>query len=179
ASRACSCRRSRTATPRPAGAAAPPSASTPRPAPTRTGAWASSSRATSAAGPDGRLRRVRAPPARRRGEPARDGAQSASLLAHPPQRAHAQRRHRGPLVPFQAYSDELLQLGPVRGSENPRFGGGGVVSMRGALPGVVYPPGDGMVGGSLAIPVDDDRGHERELLRYGRVVSWPKGAWLG
>jgi len=32
---------------------------------------------------------------------------------------------------------------------------------------------------SLAIPLDSYREHERELLRYGRVMSRPRRAWLG
>jgi S1-C subfamily serine protease len=67
----------------------------------------------------------------------------------------------------------------VCSAQNPGFGGGGLYSMTGALLGIVSLNLNEIVRCSLAIPIDCYREHERELLRYGRVVSRPRRAWLG
>jgi len=94
-----------------------------------------------------------------------------------------ERRISGGLVTylgeFEAYWEYLLEHGIVSSAQNPGFGGGGLFSMTGALLGVVYLPLNEIVRCSLAIPVDNYREHASELLRYGRVVSRPKRAWLG
>ena len=51
--------------------------------------------------------------------------------------------------------------------------------MTGSLLGVLYLNLNEIVRCSLAIPIDCYREHESELLRYGRVVSRPRRAWLG
>ena len=94
-----------------------------------------------------------------------------------------ERRISGGLVTylgeFEEYWEYLLEHGIVTSAQNPGFGGGGLFSMTGALLGVVYLNLNGIVRCSLAIPVDNYREHASELLRYGRVVSRPKRAWLG
>jgi len=94
-----------------------------------------------------------------------------------------ERRISGGLVTylgeFEAYWEYLLEHGIVTSAQNPGFGGGGLFSMTGALLGVVYLNLNEIVRCSLAIPVDHYREHASELLRYGRVVSRPKRAWLG
>jgi len=94
-----------------------------------------------------------------------------------------ERRISGGLVTylgeFEEYWEYLLEHGIVSSAQNPGFGGGGLFSMTGALLGVVYLPLNEIVRCSLAIPVDNYREHASELLRYGRVVSRPKRAWLG
>jgi S1-C subfamily serine protease len=51
--------------------------------------------------------------------------------------------------------------------------------MTGAMVGTLYLNLSEIARNSLAIPVDFYRAHEQELLRYGRVVSRPRRAWLG
>ena len=80
---------------------------------------------------------------------------------------------------FEAYWEYLLDEGIVTSAQNPGFGGGGLFSMTGALLGVLYLNLNEIVRCSLAIPADHYRAHADELLRYGRVVSRPKRAWLG
>ena len=80
---------------------------------------------------------------------------------------------------FEAYWEYLLDRGIVSSAPNPGFGGGGLFSMTGALLGVVSLNLNEIVRCSLAIPADHYREHASELLRYGRVVSRPKRAWLG
>jgi S1-C subfamily serine protease len=80
---------------------------------------------------------------------------------------------------FEAYWEYLLDRGIVSSAPNPGFGGGGLFSMTGAVLGIVSLNLNEIVRCSLAIPVDNYREHASEMLRYGRVVSRPKRAWLG
>lgn len=80
---------------------------------------------------------------------------------------------------FEAYWEYLLDRGIVSSAQNPGFGGGALYAMTGALLGVVYLNLNEVARSSLAIPVDCYREHESELLRYGRVMSRPRRAWLG
>jgi len=80
---------------------------------------------------------------------------------------------------FEAQWEYLLDHGIVTNAPNPGFGGGGLFSMRGTLLGIVSLNLNEIVRCSLSIPVDNYREHASELLRYGRVVSRPKRAWLG
>jgi S1-C subfamily serine protease len=80
---------------------------------------------------------------------------------------------------FEAYWEYLLERGIVSSAQNPGFGGGGLYSMTGALLGVLSLNLNEIARGSLAIPIDCYREHESELLRFGRVTSRPRRAWLG
>lgn len=80
---------------------------------------------------------------------------------------------------FEAYWEYLLDRGIVSSAPNPGFGGGGLFTMAGAMVGVLYLNLNEIARNSLAIPVDFYRTHEAELLRYGRIVSRPRRAWLG
>ena len=80
---------------------------------------------------------------------------------------------------FEAYWEYLLDRGIVSSAQNPGFGGGALYSMTGALLGALYLNLNEIARGSLAIPVDCYREHESELLRFGRVTSRPRRAWLG
>lgn len=80
---------------------------------------------------------------------------------------------------FEAYWEYMLDRGIVSSAQNPGFGGGGLYSMTGALLGVVSLNLNEVARSSLAIPVEFYREHESELLRYGRVTSRPRRAWLG
>lgn len=80
---------------------------------------------------------------------------------------------------FEAYWEYLLERGVVSSAPSPGFGGGGLFAMTGAMVGTLYLNLSEIARNSLAIPVDFYRAHEQELLRYGRVVSRPRRAWLG
>jgi serine protease Do len=80
---------------------------------------------------------------------------------------------------FEAYWEYLLDRGIVSSAPNPGFGGGGLFTLGGRLIGVLYLNLNEIARNSLTIPVDFYRDHAEELLRYGRVVSRPKRAWLG
>jgi S1-C subfamily serine protease len=80
---------------------------------------------------------------------------------------------------FEAYWEYLLERGIVSSAPNPGFGGGGLFTLSGRLLGLLHLNLNEIARNSLAIPVDCYREHADELLRYGRVVSRPKRAWLG
>ena len=80
---------------------------------------------------------------------------------------------------FEAYWEYLLDRGIVSSAANPGHGGGGLFDLSGRLLGVLYLNLNEIARSSLAIPVDTYQVHEAELVRYGRVVSRPRRAWLG
>jgi S1-C subfamily serine protease len=80
---------------------------------------------------------------------------------------------------FEAYWEYLLDRGVVSSAANPGYGGGGLFDLAGRLVGILYLNLNEVARCSLAIPVDAFQTHEEELMRYGRVVSRPKRAWLG
>ena len=80
---------------------------------------------------------------------------------------------------FEAYWEYLLDRGLVSSAPNPGFGGGGLFTLGGRLIGVLSLNLNEIARSSLAIPVDCYQEHAEEMLRYGRVVSRPRRAWLG
>jgi S1-C subfamily serine protease len=80
---------------------------------------------------------------------------------------------------FEAYWEYLLDRGIVSSAGNPGYGGGGLFDMNGRLIGILYLNLNEIARCSLAIPIEAFRSHESELVRYGRVVSRPRRAWLG
>jgi S1-C subfamily serine protease len=94
-----------------------------------------------------------------------------------------ERRVAGGLVTylgeFEAHWEYLLERGIVSNAANPGFGGGGLFTLTARLAGIVSLNLNELIRNSLSIPVEHYREHERELLRYGRVVSRPRRAWLG
>jgi S1-C subfamily serine protease len=97
--------------------------------------------------------------------------------------ATQERRVNGGIVTylgeFEAYWEYLLERGLVSSAANPGYGGGGLFDLNGRLLGILYLNLNEIARCSLAIPVDAWKAHEAELVRYGRVVSRPKRAWLG
>ena len=94
-----------------------------------------------------------------------------------------ERRVAGGLVTylgeFEAHWEYLLERGIVASAPNPGFGGGGLFTLTGRLVGIVSLNLSEIARASLAIPLDLYQEHEREFLRYGRIVSRPRRAWLG
>jgi S1-C subfamily serine protease len=94
-----------------------------------------------------------------------------------------ERRATGGLITylgeFEAYWEYLLDRGIVTNAPNPGYGGGGLFTMAGRLAGTVALNLNEIARSSLAIPVDFYRTHRDEMLRFGRVVSRPRRAWLG
>jgi len=80
---------------------------------------------------------------------------------------------------FEEYWEYLLDRAIVSSASNPGVGGGGLFTLSGRVAGILYLNLNGISRSSLAIPTDCYRDHAEELLRYGRVVSRPKRAWLG
>jgi S1-C subfamily serine protease len=97
--------------------------------------------------------------------------------------ATQERRVAGGLVTymgeFEAYWEYLLDRGIVSSAANPGYGGGGLFDLSGRLLGILYLNLNEVARSSLAIPVDAFQAHEAELVRYGRVMSRPRRAWLG
>ncbi len=95
----------------------------------------------------------------------------------------AERRVAGGLVTylgeFEAYWEYLLDHGVVSSAPNPGLGGGGLFTPAGAMVGVVSLDLNGITRSSLSISIDCYTEHAEELLRYGRVASRPRRAWLG
>jgi S1-C subfamily serine protease len=80
---------------------------------------------------------------------------------------------------YEGYWEYLLDRGIVSNAPNPGYGGGGLFSMSGRLAGTVSLNLNEIARSSLAIPTDFFRTHRDEMVRYGRVVSRPRRAWLG
>jgi S1-C subfamily serine protease len=94
-----------------------------------------------------------------------------------------ERRVAGGLVTylgeFEAYWEYLLDPGIVASASNPGFGGGGLFTITGCLVGIVSLNLNEIARNSLSIPIEYFRRHQEEMMRYGRVVSRPRRAWLG
>jgi S1-C subfamily serine protease len=94
-----------------------------------------------------------------------------------------ERRVAGGLVTylgeFEAYWEYLLDQGIITSAPNPGLGGGALFTLAGRLVGIVHLNLNEIIRNSLAIPIECFRKHEQELLRYGRIVSRPRRAWLG
>ena len=80
---------------------------------------------------------------------------------------------------FEAYWEYLLDRAIITNAPNPGYGGGGLFTTSGRLAGTVSLNLNEIARSSLAIPTDFFRNHREELMRYGRVVSRPRRAWLG
>jgi S1-C subfamily serine protease len=80
---------------------------------------------------------------------------------------------------FDAYWEYLLDRSIVSTVTNPGFGGGPLFSTLGVVVGVVSLNLSEIGRQSLAIPIEYYRHHQAELLRFGRVVSRPRRAWIG
>ncbi len=80
---------------------------------------------------------------------------------------------------FEAYWEYLLERGIVSSAANPGFGGGPLFTLAGRMVGVVSLNLSEINRSSLAIPLECYRSHLDEMLRFGRVVSRPRRAWLG
>ncbi len=123
----------------------------------------------------------------------RPGLPAVTLAARPPERGDAvfgiassgvhEVRVSGGIVTylgeFEAHWEYLLDHGIVSSAANPGFGGGGLFNLAGHAVGVLYLNLNEIARNSLAIPIDCYREHADELLRYGRVTSRPRRAWLG
>lgn len=80
---------------------------------------------------------------------------------------------------FEAQWEYLLEKGIVSTASNPGFGGGGLFAMNGRAIGLLSLSLNEVARSSLAIPIECYRDHAEELVRYGRVVSRARRAWLG
>jgi len=80
---------------------------------------------------------------------------------------------------FESYWEYLLDRAIISNAPNPGYGGGGIFAPSGRLAGTVSLNLSEIARSSLAIPTDFYRSHRDEMVRYGRVVSRPRRAWLG
>jgi S1-C subfamily serine protease len=80
---------------------------------------------------------------------------------------------------FEAYWEYMLDRAIISNAPNPGYGGGGLFTTSGRLAGTVSLNLNEISRSSLAIPTDFYRNHRDEMMRYGRVVSRPRRAWLG
>jgi S1-C subfamily serine protease len=94
-----------------------------------------------------------------------------------------ERRASGGLVTyvgeFEAYWEYLLDHSLVSSAANPGYGGGGLFTLQAQLVGIVYVNLNEITRSSLSIPLDCYRANAEEFLRYGRVVSRRRRAFLG
>jgi len=83
------------------------------------------------------------------------------------------------LGPFDAYWEYLLESAIQSSAINPGFGGGPLFDNRGRLVGIIS-LNLGQVGRfSLAVPIHLFADARRDLLRFGRVRSRERRAWVG
>jgi len=80
---------------------------------------------------------------------------------------------------FEAYWEDMLDRAIISNAPNPGYGGGGLFTTNGRLAGTVSLNLNEISRSSLAIPTDFYRNHRDEMMRYGRIVSRPRRAWLG
>jgi len=80
---------------------------------------------------------------------------------------------------FEAYWEYLIDRGIISNAPNPGYGGGGLYTTSGRLVGTVSLNLNEIARSSLAIPIDCYRDHRDEMVRFGRVVSRPRRAWIG
>jgi len=80
---------------------------------------------------------------------------------------------------FEAYWEYLLDRGIVSSAGSPGFGGGPLFDVRGSVVGIASLNLEGIGRESLSIPVEYFTRHRSELLRYGRVASRRRRAWIG
>jgi serine protease DegQ len=80
---------------------------------------------------------------------------------------------------FDAYWEYLVDRGIVSSAANPGFGGGPLFDMRGGVAGIVSLNLNELGRQSFAIPVEYFTRYRDELIRFGRVVSRPRRAWIG
>lgn len=80
---------------------------------------------------------------------------------------------------FEAYWEYLLDRGIVSSAVNPGFGGGPLFDIRGSVVGVMSLNLEGIGRESLAIPVECFTRYRSELVRFGRVTSRRRRAWIG
>ena len=101
------------------------------------------------------------------------------LGAMQPQERHATGGFVTYVGEFEAYWEYMIERGIISNAPNPGYGGGGLFTMTGRLAGTVSLNLNEIARSSLAIPVDFYRSHRDEMVRYGRVVSRPRRAWIG
>jgi S1-C subfamily serine protease len=80
---------------------------------------------------------------------------------------------------FEAYWEYLLDRGIVSSAANPGFGGGPLFDLRGTVVGVASLNLEGIGRDSLAIPIEYFTRYRSELVRFGRVTSRRRRAWIG
>lgn len=80
---------------------------------------------------------------------------------------------------FDAYWEYLLDRGIMTNAPNPGLGGGPLLDLEGRMVGVVSLNLSEIGRQSLAVPAEYYLGHREELLRFGRVASRPRRAWVG
>jgi S1-C subfamily serine protease len=80
---------------------------------------------------------------------------------------------------FEGYWEYMLDRAIISNAPNPGYAGGGLFTTSGRLAGTVSLNLNEISRSSLAIPTDFYRDHRDEMMRYGRVVSRPRRAWLG
>lgn len=80
---------------------------------------------------------------------------------------------------FEANWEYLLDRGIVSSAFNPGFGGGPLFTLAGQMVGVVSLNLNEIARNCLAIPIEQYCLNRDELLRYGKVLSRPRRAWLG
>ncbi len=80
---------------------------------------------------------------------------------------------------FDAHWEYLLDRGIMTTCPNPGFGGGPLFDMRGRVVGIASLNLNEVGRHSFAIPVEYFTLHRADLVRFGRVVSRPRRAWIG
>jgi S1-C subfamily serine protease len=107
------------------------------------------------------------------------GAPVFAIAATGPRERHVAGGIVTDLGAFDAYWEYLLERGIVSTAPNPGFGGGPLFDMKARVVGIVSLNLSEIGRQSLAIPIECFSRHRAELVRFGRVVSRPRRAWVG
>jgi S1-C subfamily serine protease len=107
------------------------------------------------------------------------GAPVFAIAATGPRERHVAGGIVTDLGAFDAYWEYLLERGIVSTAPNPGFGGGPLFDMKARVVGIVSLNLSEIGRQSLAIPIECFSRHRAELVRFGRVVSRARRAWVG
>lgn len=81
--------------------------------------------------------------------------------------------------PFDAHWEYMIDRAILTTGENPGLGGGAMVTLDGAMVGVVSLNLGGLKDATMIIPIEYFIRHREDILQYGRICDRIPRAWIG